>query len=152
MGGLGEGDSVSERLGQRELEGQREDGFQMGEGADSDQGGEGSDSGSWGQRKGQFGEQCVHTVYPLQPGRRGAVPVEVAPEQRPGSSLGPASPSQLTDPELIIINEQLGPAPWDLSWQRHSAHQHLPALASQGVAIQGAEVRDSQASYGAGKV
>lgn len=80
------------------------------------------------------------------------MPVEVAPEQRPGSSLGPASPSQLTDPELIIINEQLGPAPWDLSWQRHSAHQHLPALASQGVAIQGAEVRDSQASYGAGKV
>lgn len=111
IGGLGEGDSPSERLGQRELEGQKEDGFQMGEGADSDQGGEGSDRGSWGQRKGQFGEQCVHMVCPLQPGEGGAVPVEVAPEQRPGSSLGPASPSQLTDPELIIINEQLGRFP-----------------------------------------
>lgn len=55
--GLGEGDSVSERLGAVGAGGtEREDGFQMGEGADSDQGGEGSDSGSWGQREGQFGE------------------------------------------------------------------------------------------------
>lgn len=31
-----------------------------------------------------------------------------------GSSLGPAAPSQLTDPELITINEQLGPVSRDL--------------------------------------
>ncbi|ELK04056.1 hypothetical protein PAL_GLEAN10024183 [Pteropus alecto] len=66
---------------------------------------------------------------------------------KPGSSLGLAAPSQLTDPELIIINEQLGPVPWDLHWQLQSAHQHLcgwqQVLAFQGVAIQGAEVRAS---------
>lgn len=44
-----------------------------------------------------------------------AVPVEVAPEQSPGAAWArQAAPSQLTGPELIIINEQLGPVSWDL--------------------------------------
>lgn len=74
----------------------------------------------------------MHTVYPLQPGRRRAVPVEVAPEQRPGSGLGPCVPSQLTEPKLIVINEQLGLVSRDSYWQRRSAHEHLPGLAFGG--------------------
>lgn len=114
--------------GQRELAEQREDGFQMGEGADSDQGGAGRlRQRELGQRQGQFGEQCVHTVYPLQPGRRRAVPVEVAPEQRPGAAWAPAPPSQLRDPKLIIMNEQLGLVSWHLYRQHISTFQRQPS-------------------------
>lgn len=44
-------------------------------------------------------------------------------DKAPGSSLGPASSSQLTDPELMIINEQLGPVFRDSHWQQQSAHR-----------------------------
>lgn len=58
------------------------------------------------QRRGSiWGSVGSHS--PLQPRMEDGC----APEQSPG-----AAPSQLTDPELIIINEQLGPVSWDLHW------------------------------------
>lgn len=108
---------MSERLG---AEGagaeQRENGFQMGEGADSDQGDEGSDRGSWGRKEGQFGEQCVYTVYPRSQ-RGGGLCLWRGPRNKgPGAAWAPAPPSQLRDSELITTNEQLGLVSWDLYW------------------------------------
>lgn len=126
--GLGEGDSVSERLGAEGAGGTEGGWVSDGRGCRFRPGaGEGSDRGSGGQRQGQFGEQCVHTVYPLQPGRRRAVPVEVAPEQRPGAAWAPAPPSQLRDPKLIIMNEQLGLVSWHLYRQHISTFQRQPS-------------------------
>lgn len=50
----------------------------------------------------------MHTVY-WGSGRQRLCLWGAALNKAPGSSLGPTAPSQLTAPELIIINEQLGP-------------------------------------------
>lgn len=56
-------------------------------------------------------------------GRRRPGLWRAAPEQSPGEQPVQKPPSQLTDPELIIFNEQLGPLSWDLhlQWNQHSS-------------------------------
>lgn len=65
------------------------------------------------QRRGSvWGSVGSHS--PLQPRKEDGCACGGGTRTKPRSGLGPAAPSQLTGPELIIINEQLGPVSWDL--------------------------------------
>ena len=85
-------------------------------------------------------------TVPLKLREEEAGPWSTAPEQSLWEQLPEAS-SQLTDPELIVFNEQLGPVSWDLHLQIFGAAAPLwmaARLAFQGVIIPAAEVRSQE--------